>query len=431
MKIEELYHLFKQSSGISTDSRNVSWGELFFALKGERFDGNKYALQALKNGAMMAVVDDPVVVSDGMVLVDDSLKALQSLATFYRNKLGVKVFAITGTNGKTTTKELVSSVLAKRYRVHPTKGNLNNQIGVPLTILSATPDTDIMIVEMGASHPGDIEELCEIAGPDFGMITNIGKAHIEGFGDIGGVIGAKTELYRYLKLTRGVAFYNDNDRLLSDQINLSGVAAVPFSCPGGSLSLSMEVDKIWPTLELSMVYGENTFKVKTLLFGEYNLDNIKSAISTGIYFGVKAGDIVNALEEYLPSNNRSQIKKTSSNTLICDAYNANPVSMRRAIMSFFAIPAGKKVCILGDMLELGETALREHRDIVDMLAGNEPEKVILVGEMFSASAEGSGFILFRDAGEAESYLKTERIEGATVLLKGSRGIGLERLYQSL
>ena len=264
MKVEELYHIFKQSSGISTDSRKVEKGELFFALKGESFDGNRYASQALKNGAMIAVVDNPDVVSEGMVLVDNSLRTLQSLAKFHRNKLGIKVIAITGTNGKTTTKELVTSVLAKRFNVHATKGNLNNQIGVPLTILSATPETELMIVEMGASNKGDIEELCEIARPDFGMITNIGKAHIAGFGDLSGVIETKTELYRYLKFNGGVAFYNDIDPLLSEQVNLSGVNAVPFSIIDGS-NLDLKVDKIWPTLELGLVYGKTSLKVTNFI----------------------------------------------------------------------------------------------------------------------------------------------------------------------
>ncbi len=427
MRIEELYNLFEESAGITTDSRKVSDGELFFALKGESFDGNKFALQAVQKGALGAIVDDPSVVTDRMILVDDVLRTLQELSTYHREKLGLKVLAITGTNGKTTTKELLASVLSKKFRVHSTKGNLNNQIGVPLTILSAPYDTELMIVEMGASRPGDIKELCEIAKPDFGTITNIGKAHIAGFGDINGVISTKTELYRYLKLNGGTVFYNDNDKVLSDQINLTDVNAITFSSINGS-DLTIETVQVWPTLVLDLGYGGSSFRMSTKLFGEYNMENIKSAVAIGLYFGAGIDGIVDAIESYTPSNNRSQVLQTPSNTLICDAYNANPVSMREAIKSFLSVRADNKVCVLGDMLELGVSAIQEHKDILDLL-DNCDLRVILIGGVFSLASSNSGFLSFKDVNDAELYLKKEKIRGATILLKGSRGIGLERLYK--
>ena len=427
MRIGELYNLFEESAGITTDSREVSDGELFFALKGENFDGNEFAIQAVQKGALSAIVDDPSVVSDRMILVDNVLMTLQELSTYHREKLGLKVLAITGTNGKTTTKELLASVLSKKFKVHSTKGNLNNQIGVPLTILSAPRDTELMIVEMGASRPGDIEELCEIAKPDFGMITNIGKAHIAGFGDIDGVIGTKTELYRYLKSNGGSAFYNDNDKVLSDQTNSTEVKAIPLSSVNGS-DLIVETVKVWPTLVLDLRYGESSSRISTNMFGDYNLDNIKSAVAIGLYFGVDFTEIVGAIESYNSSNNRSQILQTPFNTLICDAYNANPVSMRKAINSFLSVRADNKMCVLGDMLELGDSSLQEHRDILDLL-DNCDLRVILVGELFSLASLNSGFLSFRDVSQAEQFLNKEKIRGATILLKGSRGIGLERLFR--
>ena len=327
MKTELLYELFKESKGIATDSRNVKKGEIFFALWGENYNGNKFAAEALEKGASYAVIDDPLFETEKTILVDDCLFELQALASHYRKELKIPVLAITGTNGKTTTKELLAAIMAKKLKVHYTKGNLNNHIGVPLTILSAPADTEMMIIEMGANHIGEIRTLCLIAKPDYGIITNIGTAHIEGFGSFEGVVKAKTELYEYLRKVNGIALYNDKNPLLAEKIFRIINRAVPFSDPTG-IELIVEQMPSDLNLKVSVTYQHHTYNLNTNLFGSYNLENVKAAIAAGLFFGVEMNDIADAVENYQPANNRSQVKITRNNTLICDSYNANPTSMQ-------------------------------------------------------------------------------------------------------
>jgi UDP-N-acetylmuramoyl-tripeptide--D-alanyl-D-alanine ligase len=430
MKTELLYELFKESSGIATDSRAVKKGEIFFALWGENYNGNKFAAEALEKGASYAIIDDPLFETDKTILVDDCLFELQALASHYRRELNVPVLAITGTNGKTTTKELLAAIIAKKLKVHYTRGNLNNHIGVPLTILSAPADTRMMIIEMGANHIGEIRTLCLIAKPDYGIITNIGTAHIEGFGSFDGVIKAKTELYEHLRKVNGIALYNDKNPLLTEKIFRIINRAVPYSDPTG-IELVVRQIPSELNIKVSVSYQRQTFDINTNLFGSYNLENIKAAIAAGLFFGVDLKDVVEAIREYRPSNNRSQIKKTTHNTLICDAYNANPTSMSLALESFFGIKAESGTVILGDMLELGEKSMEEHSRLFNLLQSLKFEKIILVGPVFQKISSGSGVKSFPDIVSLSDYLKREPIKGNTILIKGSRGIGLEKIYDLL
>jgi UDP-N-acetylmuramoyl-tripeptide--D-alanyl-D-alanine ligase len=430
MKTEQLYNLFKESTGISTDSRSVKPGQIFFALRGENFNGNRYAGDAISKGALIAVIDDPVFKYDKTFLVDDTLVQLQELAKYYRNSLDIPVLAITGTNGKTTTKELIAAVLSRKLRVHYTKGNLNNEIGVPVTILSAPVDTEMLIIEMGANHLNEIRKLCEIVRPGFGLITNIGRAHLEGFGSYEGVIKAKSELYEYLNKVNGISFYNDQNQLLTDLILKSGNRAVPYSDPAGT-ELRIEPVPSKMNVEVMVIYGHKSYGLKSLLFGHYNLDNIKAAIATGLFFKVRIDDIIDAIEEYKPGNNRSQVRITSKNTLICDSYNANPVSMLMAIQSFSGIEGSNKLIILGDMLELGERSEDEHARILEEIEALGLTEVLLVGKYFKKSADPKRFRTFSNVEELEHYLKHEPVQGKTVLIKGSRGMTLEKIYDVL
>lgn len=429
MNTAEIYKLFRESSGVATDSRNVATGQLFFALWGGNFNGNKFAADALQKGASWAVIDDPAFETDRTVLVDDCLLELQALAAHHRKMMKVPVVAITGTNGKTTTKELMAAVLSKKFRVHYTKGNLNNHIGVPLTILSAPEGTNLMIIEMGANHIGEIKTLCHIAQPDYGMITNIGTAHIEGFGSFEGVVKAKTEMYEYLKAVNGVAFYNDRDHLLTEKIFSTVNRAVPYSDPTGA-ELSMEEIPSAMNLSVSARYNNVTTKINTNLFGKYNFWNVKAAVAVGLFFEVDMKDIIEAIEGYTPANNRSQVKVTPSNTLICDSYNANPSSMNSALESF-AGAEGKKLAILGDMLELGEKSEEEHQKIISKLDALGITQAYLVGENFSIVKEKGSFLSFAGTSALREHLEKNKPEGYTILVKGSRGIGLEKVYDLL
>ena len=333
MKTEQLYCLFKKSAGVTTDSRKVAKGQIFFALWGDNYNGNKFAAEALEKGALCAVIDDPMFEIENTILVDDCLFELQALAAHYRKDLKVPVLAITGTNGKTTTKELLAAILSKKHKLHFTQGNLNNHIGVPLTILSAPSDTEMLIIEMGASHVGEIRTLCLIAKPDYGIITNIGNAHIEGFGSIDGVAKAKTELYEHLRKVNGIALYNDKDPLITEKIFRIINRAVPFSDPTG-VDLTIDLLPSDLNLKISVTYLHQTYTIDTNLFGSYNLENIKAAVATALFLGAGMEDITDALEKYVPANNRSQVKKTDKNILICDSYNANPTSMALALNAF-------------------------------------------------------------------------------------------------
>ncbi len=430
MKTEQLYDLLKESAGVSTDSRTVGKGQIFFALWGDTYNGNKYAEEALARGALCAVIDDPQFESENTILVDDCLFELQALAAHHRKVMNVPVLAITGTNGKTTTKELLASILSKKFKVHYTKGNLNNHIGVPLTILSAPADTGMLIIEMGASHIGEIRTLCLIAKPDYGLITNVGTAHIEGFGSADGVLKAKTELYEHLRKVNGVAFYNDRDPVLSEKIFRIINRAVPFSDPAGT-DLIVERLPSDLNLKVSITYLHHTFNLNTNLFGSFNLENVRAAVATGLFFEVGINDIAEAIEKYEPANNRSQIKITKNNSLICDAYNANPTSMSSSLDSFFAIKADRKAVILGDMLELGEKSEEEHHKILKILKSNQPEKVFLVGQVFGKASADSAFKSFDNVDKLIEFLKKEPLKGNTILIKGSRGIRLEKTYEFL
>lgn len=409
--IERLYEHFVASSGVQTDSRKVALGEMFFALKGASFDGNKYAAKALEAGAKVAVVDDEsVVVDDRYLLVDDVLKALQQLAHYHRGRLSAPVLAITGTNGKTTTKELSAAVLCRKFRTYYTQGNLNNHIGVPLTLLSVPSDAEFVIVEMGASSRGEIALLAEIAAPDYGLITNIGRAHLEGFGGEEGVRKGKGELYDYLAAHGGKALFRSDDATLAAMVaEREGLSAEGY--------------------ETSVAEG-----FVSNLVGDYNRFNIAAAVAVGRHFGVAEEDIAAAVAGYEPKNNRSQSMQTERNLLTVDCYNANPSSMVAAITNFHSTTHANyphKMMILGDMLELGEWSEAEHQRVLkEALAGEA--KVVVVGKNFSSVASSQeGVTSFLSTLEAAEWLKESALTQTFILVKGSRGIGLERLLEVL
>ena len=395
----------KDSLCVSTDTRNLPVGCVFFALHGERFDGNKFAKQALESGASLAIIDDPEVftthsqspIANGRVLlVEDTLLALQDLARAWRRELGLPIIGITGTNGKTTTKELLASVLSTKYHLHYTQGNLNNQIGVPLTLLQVTRAHEMAIVEMGASHPGDIKELVDVAEPNCGLITNVGRAHLEGFGSFEGVQKTKKELYDYLLEHQGFIFRNtDNPYLAQMAGDLKTVAYTTGKMPSG-----------------------------TNLVGEYNAENVSAAICVGEYFGISREQALEAIRQYVPTNNRSQKMQTANNQLIVDAYNANPTSMQAAINAFKG-----DTYILGAMRELGEYSHLEHQNIVNMLAERKADSVFLVGEEYMQTT--SPYPVFENVEQLHKYLENNSLVGKTVLLKGSRSTRMEQLLDVL
>ena len=430
MKTELLYRLFRESAGVSTDTRALKKGELFFALSGASFNGNKFVPEAINKGAMAAVIDDPDYTADKTILVDDCLSELQALAAYHREKMKFPVLAVTGTNGKTTTKELLAAVLSRKFKVHYTKGNLNNHIGVPLTILAAPPDTELMILEMGANHPGEIKLLCSVARPDFGIITNVGTAHLEGFGSLEGVIKTKSELYEYLDSVNGTAIYNEENIILAKKVSEMLKKAVPYLRPAGHEVIAEAGTSIAP-LSLKVKYLNDSYSIKTNLFGIHNLENVRAAIAAGLFMAVGITDIISAIESYRPGNNRSEIRITKFNTLICDSYNANPTSMAMAIGSFNEIQDTRKVFILGDMLELGEKSDEEHRKILELLSSVENQEIFLVGQRFSKIASDYGFQAFADTDELAEYLKINPLKGSSVLIKGSRGMALEKIYDLL
>lgn len=431
MTIEELYRIFKRHPLICTDSRKIVRDSVFFALKGNFFDGNAFAEEAIGKGCAYAVVDDPgVAKNQHFLLVDNVLDALQQLAVFHRRHIHVPVLAITGSNGKTTTKELCFSVLSKQYRPVATMGNFNNHIGVPLTILSIHDGTDIAIIEMGANHPGEISHLCRIAQPGLGIITNIGRAHLEGFGSFEGIISAKNELYTYIKNTGGTLFVNTDNELL-DSLSASiprityGIAD-PASVMGTSLSTD-------PYLTVSIALSEQGQErvITTHLTGIYNLENILAAWAVGNYFKVHPDRMAEAISDYVPANMRSQILETSSNRVIMDAYNANPSSMEAALRNFALMGDPNKWMILGDMLELGSFSQGEHQRIIGLATELGLMKGILIGRQFSLLTVPVGFKTFLNVDEAREYLIKNPLKNGTLLIKGSRAIGLERLTDLL
>ncbi|HNO71070.1 MAG TPA: UDP-N-acetylmuramoyl-tripeptide--D-alanyl-D-alanine ligase, partial [Bacteroidia bacterium] len=400
----------------------------FFALKGDSFDGNQFAETALNLGASYAVIDDEKKYhGDKYILVEDVLTCLQQLATYHRKQLKSIIIAITGSNGKTTTKELIKKVLEKKYRTLATQGNLNNHIGVPLTLLSITPEIELAIVEMGANHVGEIAMLCNIAQPDYGMITNIGKAHIGEFGSFENIIQAKTELYAYIKSNGKKIFVNAEDALLMKHAR--GIDQITYGTRSNAYCRS-ELVEVNPFLKI--VYENQPIQSK--LIGTYNFDNITLAICIGKYFGIGIADIKNAIEEYVPSNNRSQIVKTKSNEIVLDAYNANPSSMMVAIQNFYQMKGDDKWLILGDMLELGQYEVEEHKSIIKLIESKKFKHVILVGNRFDKAVLelGSNFPVFKTSDELLNVISHQyRIKDALILIKGSRGMKLERVVDSL
>ena len=418
MQIQELYQLYLQHPEICTDSRKIVKGSIFFALKGENFNGNKFAEKAVNNGCAFAVIDEKKFsINKNFILVEDVLQTLQELAKYHREQLTIPVIAITGTNGKTTSKELISAVLSKELHVAATKGNLNNHIGVPLTLLSIKQKDEIAIIEMGANHEGEIDFLCDLAQPTFGVITNIGKAHLEGFGSFEGVIKAKSELYNYVQKNVGKLFINSEAELLIELANNN--SKITYGKSGdytGAISES--------TPFISVVFQDE--EIKSKLIGDYQFYNIMLAICFGKHFGVSINNIKTAIENYTPTNNRSQIIETNNNTIILDAYNANPSSMTAMLYSFAKQNYENKLCILGDMLEMGETSLKEHKAIID-LAEELKLECIFIGKEFAQVHKQA----YTSTDEFAKVLKSNSIKNKTILLKGSRGIALEKLVDLL
>lgn len=445
MEIISIYNKFKECGSVTTDSRTLKGGEMFFALKGENFDGNEYAMKALEAGAAYAVVnrDSSVAATDDprLIKVNDTLKTLQELARWHRsmtivNGKPLTVIALTGTNGKTTTKELIRAVLSARYNVTATEGNLNNSIGVPLTLLKINKDTQLAVVEMGASHPGDIKELVDIALPNYGLITNVGKAHLLGFGSFEGVMKTKGELYDYLRRTSDKVFINvDNPHLcrMASERNLQSDPERPYSLliPYGveyQGATVLESSAEHPFLRIRI--GDSM--ISTNLVGAYNADNVMAALAVGQYFGVPFEDAVNAVSSYVPSNNRSQMTRTEHNTLIVDAYNANPTSMAAALENFSNVSADNRIAMLGDMLELGEDSAAEHKAVIESALSRGFSKVFFVGNEFSAvSLASDEAVFFQTSDELAEYLKSNPVQGATVLIKGSRGTRMEKVIPVL
>jgi UDP-N-acetylmuramoyl-tripeptide--D-alanyl-D-alanine ligase len=428
METHKLYQLFRQYPIVTTDSRNIPANSIFFALKGENFNGNKYAGDALAKGAF-AVIDEPeFAVDDRSILVDDVLTSIQKLARFHRDELKIPILAITGTNGKTTTKELIAAVLSEKFKINFTQGNLNNHIGVPLTILSMTPETEIGIIEMGANHIGEIKLLCDIANPDFGLVTNMGKAHLEGFGSFEGVIQTKSEMYGFLRQKGGKCFINaDNALLLKQAIDLEQIT---YGKTDGCF-LTGELATTGYSLVVKALFPKGWLYLKSKLIGDYNFENLLAAACIGKYFGVDPLLIQKALEEYTPSNNRSQLIRKEKNTIIMDAYNANPTSMMMALSNFANIQNDQKCVILGDMLELGVVSDEEHQKVVDFIESQNFSEVYLVGPQFKKAITGNKRKKFDNAELLSNYLKTQPIENKLILIKGSRGIHLEKILDLL
>ncbi len=426
---EALYQIYKTNPNVTTDSRNIEPGSMFFALKGENFNGNKFAANALEKGAACAVIDEKEFEIEGKtILVVNVLQTLKDLANHHRKMLALPILAITGTNGKTTTKELIAVVLSKKYKVSFTQGNLNNHIGVPLTLLKMDETTEIGVVEMGANHPGEIDDLCKIADPDFGIITNIGKAHLEGFGSFQGVINTKTELYRYLNAKNGTVFYNLDNPLLAE---LAEKITNKISYGGENADFRAEQLSSPPYVHLKAWFTKGLLYLNTQLTGSYNFENILAAACIGNYFKVDPLDIQKALKEYTPRNNRSQLIVRNNLRITMDAYNANPTSMQASIKSFIENNEGTFHLILGDMLELGAYSEEEHKTILKLLNELEIVNVYTVGKHFGKIAEEFGFKSFDNVDFLCETLQKNPITDGNVLIKGSRGIQLEKVLNFL
>ncbi len=427
MNLIDLYDLFIHHPAITIDSRNCPMGSIFFALKGERFDGNRYAGQALAAGCAYAVIDNPEYEEgERTILVDNVLKTLQQLAHHHRKILGIPVIGITGTNGKTTTKELLAAVLSTKFNTLYTEGNLNNQIGVPLTLLRLNHDHEMAVIEMGASHPGDIKELVDIVHPNYGIITNVGRAHLEGFGSFDGVIRTKGELYDYLRHAKGKIFINRENPYL--QPIAKGIEQITYGYDDQAFASGQVVSSA-PFLVFNWKQQGKIHTVETHLIGAYNLDNVLAAVAVGRYFKIPAERISRAIAAYEPTNHRSQLMRTEANVLIIDAYNANPSSMKVALDNFIALPEGPKAVILGDMKELGPDSEALHREVARQIRTAGFDRVFLCGEEFARA--GEPFDTFPSTEALMEELRQHPLKGYHVLIKGSHGMGLERIVELL
>lgn len=428
--LEKIYQCFLEANQIvSTDSRKIEDGCLFFALKGENFNGNRYANDALRSGASYSIVDEKeYATSDRTILVDDVLTTLQKLALLHRKKLGIPILGITGTNGKTTTKELIAKVLSEKYNVSYTQGNLNNHIGVPLTLLKMNNKTEFGVVEMGANHPGEIAQLCQIADPDFGIITNVGKAHLEGFGSFEGVIKTKGELYTYVEKKNGVIFYNRNNSYL-EELGKNIQKRVSYGTNDGGFK--GELLHSPPFLHLKANFPKGVLYLNTKLIGDFNFENVLAAACIGNYFEIDPLKIQSAIKNYEPKNNRSQLIIKNDLSIIMDAYNANPTSMKASLESFAAQNYNSVYLILGDMLELGEYSFDEHRSILQTIKEKSFRNVFLVGREFAKANETFDFVSFEKVEDFCRFLQQEPIKNGNVLIKGSRGIKLEKVLDYL
>ncbi|MEX2350778.1 MAG: UDP-N-acetylmuramoyl-tripeptide--D-alanyl-D-alanine ligase [Flavobacteriaceae bacterium] len=425
MTIEHLHALFLASTGISTDTRKINKGNLFFALKGENFNANTFAEKALKLGAGQAVIDEKKYHqhTGKTILVNDVLATLQELSAFHREYLKIPIIVLTGSNGKTTTKELIQAVLKEKYNIAATQGNLNNHIGVPLTLLSMNKSTEMGVVEMGANHHGEIAFLCELAKPDYGYITNFGKAHLEGFGSLEGVVQAKTELYRYLKKMDKTVFINTDDA--TQVIKTEKQNKITFSTENNSeINIILKEQNPFLTVIFQQV------EIKSRLTGIYNLSNLAAAIAIGSHFDLTPLEIKKGIENYSPQNNRSQFLTKDTNTILMDAYNANPTSMQAALENFAQLDVPNKIVFLGDMFELGADASMEHEEIAKLTAEKKFKKVYLVGENFCETVvEDKSIVKLKSFEELRKTLDATKIIDSTLLIKGSRGMAMERILE--
>ncbi len=425
MLIQDLYNIFLQHPSIQTDTRKLQAGDLFFALSGPNFNGNQFAKQALEAGAAYAIIDEPVNFKDDKLIhTTDALQSLQDLAKYHRLQFAIPFIAITGSNGKTTTKELVNEVLSGTYKTYTTKGNLNNHIGVPLTILSVKKDAEIAVIEMGANHQKEIEGYCQYTMPTHGIITNCGKAHLEGFGGMEGVKKGKGELFGYLKANGGTAFLMNDYDYLNEMSK--GIACIKTY---GTVDAGITgvADTSTEFLQVKMTKGTGIKKIKTNLVGEYNLPNVLAAVAVGKYFNVPDEAIKSALENYVPSNSRSQLIEVGGNKIILDAYNANPTSMKAAIENFAKMEGADKILLLGGMMELGEESIAEHSAIVNLIDQNTWKAVVLVGGDFDKIKHG--YTYFQNSNEAKDWLNQQHFINAKLLVKGSRSMQMEKVLE--
>ncbi|HWS60395.1 MAG TPA: UDP-N-acetylmuramoyl-tripeptide--D-alanyl-D-alanine ligase [Flavobacterium sp.] len=427
MDISNIHNLFLKCSSVSIDTRKIEANSLFVAIKGENFDANTFAKEALEKGASYVIIDNEnYFIDQRTILVGNSLSALQELAKYHRQYLKLPIIALTGSNGKTTTKELINVVLSKKFKTKATIGNLNNHIGVPLTLLSFDSETEFGIVEMGANHQKEIEFLCELATPDYGYITNFGKAHLEGFGGVEGVIKGKSEMYQYLAQNDKLAFINLEDKIQVEKA--SALKCYTFGIKKEHASVNINSIAANPFVEVQF----SDLQIKTHLIGLYNANNINAALAIGKYFGVDDTEIKDALESYIPENNRSQLISKGTNQIILDAYNANPSSMAVAIENFLQLDDSNKVMILGDMFELGTESAQEHKAIINLLLDTKDVAFYLVGKEFYAHRVNSKNFYFYETFDAFSeYLNGIKLENSSILIKGSRGMALERTLQFL